>query len=210
MTLILTALLHLATLWLICAIIQAILLILIRVPVTKIQLFHGSTPLRIYCHSCEVILGWIPVGSSVAYDTANFFSKSFPVRLVCHFSSSIIAMGIACTCLSPSQVWHHFVTGFHHIVIGTWAPIDKATDYLEQWHRIAEISTIDGFGILAAKMAAFSLLPLGGGVITQIFADLATTLGSERMQKFSLYNAVLTIMITVLWIFAALWKIFVQ
>jgi hypothetical protein len=94
--------------------------------------------------------------------------------------------------------------------MGSWAPIDYATNYLEQWNRIAENSAIEGLGVLAAKMAAFSLLPLGGGVITQIFADLATTSGSERMEKFALFNAVVTLMITVLWIFAALWKIFVE
>jgi hypothetical protein len=210
MNLILTALFYLTALWLVCSILQAMLLMLIRVPVSKIQLFYVSTPLRIRFHSCEVILGWIPVGSYVEYDTANFFSKRFPVRLVCHFSSLIIFICIACICLSPSQGWVHFIAGFHQIAKGSLAPIDNATKYLAQWYRIANISAIDGIGILAAKMAAFSLLPLGGGVITQIFADLGATSGNERIQFFALYNAVLTIMIMSLWIFAALWKMFTE
>lgn len=159
MSLILTALVHLTILWLIGAILQAVYLEVIRVPVTRVQLFHGGTPLRMKVGRCEMVLGWIPVGSSVAYDPAEFSLRSIPIRLVGHFSSAIIVMGVACACLGWPQAWHHFLTGFRQIALGTWAPIDRATVYLQQWDQIAEGSPVAGFGILAAKSAAFYLFP---------------------------------------------------
>lgn len=90
MSLIINAFVHLTVIWLIGSIGQAAFLALIRVPVTKVQLFLGNTPLRVKAGGCEVALGWIPFGSSVAYDPDGFFRKPISIRLVGHFSSAII------------------------------------------------------------------------------------------------------------------------
>jgi len=205
MPLIITALVHLSVLWIVGAVFQIIYLKLIRFPVDRVQLFLGRTPLRFKIGGCEAVLGWIPIGSSVAYDPIEFANKPFVVRLVGHVSSAILAMGAACAWLGQSQAWHHFASGFRQIVLGSWAPIDRATVYVEKWHHIAERSPVEGFGILAAKMAAFYVLPVGGVVITQILGDAATATGRESIGKLAVFNAVAAVLITILCIFAAIW-----
>lgn len=205
MSLAVTVFVHLTALWLLGVLLQFVFLSLIRVPVTKVRLFHGDTPIKFNIGGCEVSFGWIPIGSSVAYDTAEFFRKPLPVRLVGHFSSTIIALIAAVASLGGSQAWRQFLSGFRQIALGTWAPLDRATDYLTQWHQIAEGSPITGFGILAAKAAAFSIFPIGGGAITQILADAGTSTGRQSMEKLAVFNAIVSIMIMVLWTFAAIW-----
>lgn len=205
MDLIVIALAHLTTLWILAALAQFLFLRLIGVPVTKVQLFHGKTPVRFDVRGCEVAFGWIPVGSTITYDVAEFFRIPPVVRLIGHFSSSVVALISAVVALGGLQGWSQFTAGFGQITLGTWSPLDRATEFLAQWHQIAEESPITGFGILAAKMAAFSIFPLGGVVITQILVDAEASTGRERIGKLAVFNALASMIITILWVFAAIW-----
>ena len=210
MSLVVTAFIYLTILWLLGTLLQCVFLRLIRVPITKVKLFHGNTPVGFKVGGCQVSLGWIPVGSSVAYDTVEFFRKPWPIRLAGHFSVTVIALIAAGISLGGSQGWYQFLTGFRQIALGTWAPIDRATEYLSHWHEIAVGSPVASFGILAAKMAAFSIFPIGGSAIIQILADAGTSTGRQEIEKLAAFNALVAIMMMALWGFAAIWLMVIR
>ena len=208
MTLILTILIYLTVFWILGAFFQVLWLSALRVKVTAVRLFYGQSPVRFNVGACPVSIGWIPIGSSVSFDPVDFHRKTWPVRILAHFSSTVIGLGAAFLLLGSQDAWHQFLTGFRQIAEGAWEPIARAGDHLTRWQQVADRSPLKAFGILAAKGAALSLFPFGGGVFTQILADAGSSTGKESWEKLALFNAVAGIMILLLWGFAGVWLAF--
>lgn len=205
MPLILTILIHLTLFWILAAFFQLVWLSVLRVKVTAVTLFYGKTPLKLTVAGCPVSIGWIPLGSSVSFNPTDFQRRAWAVRILVHLSSAVIGFGTAILLLGFPEASHHFFTGFRQIAEGAWEPVARAGGYLTQWQEEADTAPVKAFGILAAKGSAFSLFPIGGGVITQILADAGTSTGKELLEKMSVLNAVACFMIIALWGFAVLW-----
>jgi len=210
MTLILTILIYLTLFWILGAFFQVVWLSALRVKITGVKLFFGQTPVKFSVGGCPVSIGWIPMGSSVSFDPIDLHQKSWPVRILGHLSSTFIGLGVALLLLGYQGAWHQFLTGFQQIAEGAWEPIARAGDYLTRWQQVADTSPVKAFGILAAKGAALSLFPVGGGVITHILGDVGYSTPKESVEKLGVFNAIAGIMIIALWAFAGLWLAFVR
>lgn len=208
MNLILTIFIHLTLFWVLCAWFLTVWVSMLRVKVTAVSLYHGPTPLKFMVGGCPVSIGWIPMGSSVSFDPAEFQRRAWPVRILTHISAPVIGLGLAMLLLGIPDASHHFLTGFRQIAEGAWEPIAQAGGHLKRWQQVAEISPVKAFGIIAAKAAAMLLFPVGGGVLTQILADVGSSSGKESLEKLAMFNAMIGMMIFALWSFAALWLVF--
>lgn len=205
MTLILTILVYLTLFWILGAFSQVVWLSALRVKITGVKLFYGQTPVKFSVGGCPVSIGWIPMGSTVSFDPIDLQQRSWSVRILGHLISTFVGLGVALLLLGYQGTWHHFLSGFQQIAEGAWEPIARAGDHLTRWQQVVDASPVKAFGILAAKGAALSLFPMGGGVISQMLGDVGSSTGKESLEKLAVFNAIAGIMIIALWAFAGLW-----
>lgn len=67
--------------------------------------------------------------------------------------------------------WQAFLQGYRQIFIGGLSPLSDAQNYLQQGMRfVMEASTLQGFALICAKLAAFNLLPFPGNLGWNVLA----------------------------------------
>lgn len=98
--------------------------------------------------------------------------RSLPVQIVIGLSGCLALLALAIVALQADGV-QAFLTGFVEIVTGALSPMDKAQALLAQAEqRLTGAPFVAVLGLVAAKLAAFNLLPLpaanGGYVIAMI------------------------------------------
>lgn len=98
--------------------------------------------------------------------------RSLLVQIVIGLSGCLVLLALAIVVLQAEGV-QAFLSGFVEIVTGALSPMDKAQALLAHAHqRLAGAPFLVVLGLVAAKLAAFNLLPLpaanGGYVIAMI------------------------------------------
>lgn len=91
------------------------------------------------------------------------------------------ALVLVAVLLQPATAVHEVLTGFRQIVAGAFAPMSTAQHYIQATYALAlEAGFLPVFGLLAAKTAAFNLLPFpwtngGQALLALLRVDRTTT-----------------------------------
>ena len=135
--------------------------LLVGIPVTKVQLFHGNTLVSWTRGSLTIGLGLIPTGSFLVYDVPAFRSRSLLVRWGISLLGPLVLLVVAAVLLGVHQSLHQVVSGMVQLLLGILEPHKTAWPCIARLHQIFGESLWQFVGILAAKLAAWNLLPLG-------------------------------------------------
>lgn len=194
--------------FLLVAVFQCLYLGLLGVHIHEVRIFVGPTILSIPVGKTKIRIGLIPIGCTLNHERDTLRRKPLLARWFFYLMGAPVCLGLAFLLLGPAGAWDQFTVAFREIPQGALSPIAKAAPYLSKWPSLARVTPILAMGTIAAKIAAFYLLPLGGTAITHIAADLGETRNSAFFQKLASLNAMLSIAIAGLWIFALFHRLF--
>ena len=119
----------------------------------------------------RLIVGWLPISASFTMATSYVKPEGLEprrlfdlrprwVRFTIAISGNIALVLLACA-LRGAEGWRSFVNGFAQIVTGTFRPESAGAQLVEGYLRAVETQgALDAIGIVAAKLAAFNLLPV--------------------------------------------------
>jgi membrane-associated protease RseP (regulator of RpoE activity) len=106
--------------------------------------------------------------------------RSVLAQIVIGLSGCIALLLLAVICLQAEGV-RAFFDGFGQIVIGALSPLGKAQELLAQaQQRLVGLSFLAVLGLVAAKLAAFNLMPLPGANGGFVIATIARGVGIAR------------------------------
>lgn len=133
------------------------------VRIDEIAVFYGPTLTKFKLGVLPIKVGVLPMGGSVSFDTEDFWGRSLLTRLVVRLSGPVLIFITSAICLSISIAFHEFIDGFGQILKGALSPLQYGPHLIEKYFAVVEDSpVIAGYGILAAKIAAYYLLPIAG------------------------------------------------
>jgi membrane-associated protease RseP (regulator of RpoE activity) len=175
----------------------------LRVPVEKVIIFYGKPLATMKTPLCPIVIGCLPYGGSVAFDVNDFDKRSLFVRWMVVLSGPLAMLLFAAVLLKGSVAISEFGSGFFQIVSGTIEPLQRGTPLAGAFFGRASESLVVGAGLLAAKFAAFNLLPIpplaGGRLLTEL-----PGVGRKvsMSQWFTLLGAALSFVIMGCWLVA--------
>jgi hypothetical protein len=152
---------------------------LARVQINSVTVFYGAPLTTFSLFGDAIAIGYIPTGSSIAFDIPQFSSRPLPVRLAVILSSSAALFLLAAALLGFSSSWHHFVSGFSQLLGGALRPRTTALGLIAQLQVVFSTSFTTTAGIVASKLTAFSLLPLGGMATAECIRQLLGPFGTH-------------------------------
>ena len=151
---------------------HALALRLAQVPVRAFRLFTGASVASITLGGTALELGRVPVGTSVLYDVPTFWLRPLWMRVAVTLAGPLVLLPCAAAMLGPQTAWHHFLAGFAQLPLGALHPLSVAPELIARLHGAYLASIPAASGILAAKLAALELLPLGGVTTAQVLLEL--------------------------------------
>ena len=173
---------------------------LARVSVTSVSVFYGTPIARFQLHGTNLAVGYIPTGSSIAYDIPAFRSRALLSRLLVILSGPVALLLFAAVFLGLPRALGHFTSGFSQLVVGALNPRTTALGFITQLHGEFSASVPAASGIIAAKLAAFAFLPLGGMAAAEIIRQILGPYAEQNaMTAFSTISAVVAILMAILW-----------
>ncbi|MFZ4765833.1 MAG: site-2 protease family protein [Roseimicrobium sp.] len=174
-----------------------------RVPVTSVSVFNGSPITTFTIFGTTITIGCIPTGSSVAFDIPVFRSRSLLTRLAVILSGPAALLVFAVVLLSLPQALSHFISGFFQLVVGAIHPRTTAIEFITRLHTVFSSSASTASGIIAAKLAALALLPLGGMAAAESVRQFLGSFGEHGVvTAFLTISALVAILLSILWLLA--------
>lgn len=168
--------LHAYLLWLgwclLASAVHAFALRLAQVRVRACRLFAGTKVAGVKLGGVDFELGWVPLGTSVTYDVPTLWLRPLWIRVAVTLSGPLALLPCAAAWLGPSTAWHHFLAGFVQLPLGALHPLSVAPALVARLHAAFLASVPSATGILATKLAALELLPLGGLATAQTLSEL--------------------------------------
>jgi membrane-associated protease RseP (regulator of RpoE activity) len=143
-----------------------------HIRVERIGILFGKPVAVLQTRLCPVAIGWVPYGGYVRFDNEDFGRRPLLTRWLVVCSPPLATLISACVFLRYDVAALHFTEAFLQIINGTLAPFEQGVPLIRAFFSKATQSGFAGYGILAAKAAAFSLLPItsqsGGRLLTEI------------------------------------------
>jgi membrane-associated protease RseP (regulator of RpoE activity) len=140
--------------------------------VERIGILFGKPVAVLQTRLCPVAIGWVPYGGYVRFDNEEFARRPLLTRWLVMCSAPLATLISACVFLRYDVAALHFTEAYIQIIQGTLAPFEHGVPLIRAFFAKATQSGLAGYGILAAKSAAFSLLPIpslpGGRLLTEI------------------------------------------
>ena len=143
-----------------------------QVRVSAFRLFAGASVVSVMWGGTAFELGWVPVGTSVLYDVPTFWLRPLWMRVAVMLAGPLALLPCAVGLLGPPVAWHQFLAGLGQLPLGAWHPLSVAPDLIARLHAEFLTSVPAAAGMLAAKLAALELLPLGGVATAQTILEL--------------------------------------
>ena len=144
---------------------------LAQVRVLACRLFNGRSVAGFRMGGISFELGWVPVGTSVTFDVPTFWLRPMWMRVGVTLAGPLALLLCAVTLLGPRAAWHQFLAGFVQLPLGALHPLSAAPELIARSHAVFLTSVPAAAGILAAKLAALELLPLGGVATAQMLLE---------------------------------------
>lgn len=181
----------------------ALACIALQIKVERFVVFYGKPIVTWQAKLFPIAIGCLPCGGYVEFEIDDFNKRPLLSRLLVIASGPLIVLLIARVFLGTDGVLRHFVHGFPEIIRGAFSPYKYGVPLIRAFFRTLTESAFLGSGILAAKIAAFNMLPdpalAGGRLLTEI-------LGQERHRKlagaFSAATALVALPLGVCWTLA--------
>jgi hypothetical protein len=109
----------------------------------------------------------------------------------------------AMICLNIGHAAISFIATYPQLVKGTLAPRSFGSDLFASFFAKARISLFLGYGTLAAKYVAITMLPVPGGVMGQLLLQLAKKRHEDKLITiYSLFTTLVTLPILICWAIA--------
>lgn len=141
----------------------------------------------------------LPLGGSVEF--IDFDSQPRAVRVLLPLSGAASLLAVAVT-LHPSA-WSSTSHGFAQIVLGALAPTSHAQQLIGGATHVAMRGFGPLLGMLAAKLAAFNLLPFpamnGGGALLALLDPKPRDM-TRWKEKLMQWSAWLTVALALMWV----------
>ena len=151
---------------------HALALRLAQVQIRAFRLFTGASVARVRLIGMTFELGWVPVGTSILYDVPTFWLRPLWMRVGVTLAGPLVLLPYAAALLGPQAAWSYFLAGFVQLPLGALHPLSVAPELIARLHGVLLASVPITSGILAAKLAALELLPLGGVTMAQVLLEL--------------------------------------
>lgn len=180
--------------------------------VEVLSLFLGPRIFGFKVGEIDMRLSLLPLGSYVKF--SEDFQLLHPLRkilvvlagLTSHLVLAFIGLGF-------KETFHQVLSGIVQILSAIISPIAVGSRLVEALANVfQEQSFLVGLGILASKMLAFNLIPLGSlgaGMIVLYLLELVNTKSENLREKYEIVGLLFILIVTVVWIFAfitAFWR----
>jgi hypothetical protein len=147
-------------------------------------------------------LNWLPLGSYVKF--SDDFKFLHPVRKIFILFTGLFAyLFPAFVGLGFGEAIHQTLTGFGQIIGGVFSPVAVGVPLIESLANVfKEKSFIAGQGILAAKLLAFNLFPVGtlsGGLLVIYLLELFGFKSEKFTERFQMIGLFLTFAVMLVW-----------
>ena len=155
--------------------------LLAGVPIQGFRMFFGPELVSGYIGEAKIGIGCIPLGGYVQVKgmgavtegeisaADDFRELSRLRRLSIFITGPVLLLVLASLCIGPVGVGNSFVRAFYQYVAGSIQPLTQGQILLD---KLAELLKTGNWplalGIIASKMAALSLFPLGGNTTNSL------------------------------------------
>lgn len=183
---------------------------LIDAPIEEIRLFFGKKLISTKVGVTGFSIGSIPFGGFVKFDDA--FQKIHPLKKAFVATCGCLALVfLAAIVFGSSEALRKFLSGFYQIVFGAFAPRSQASNLLRAFYEyVKDNSFALCVGLVAAKFAAFNLLPLpmlNGGDITLAILNWIKPLPEKARERIQIFGFIIVLGIGLLWIAAFVYSL---
>lgn len=160
------------------------------VRVKGIALFFGKPVFTIKTRFGPILIGYIPTGGYVQIDMDEFPKKSRAIRCLVNLAGPVAIFITSLICLGFLHTTASFLSTYSQFAGMVLSPLSYGKNLIGGYLAHAQTAPIAGYGILAAKSVALSLLPLpalaGGRLLIELtekrdesrLGKLITTVGS--------------------------------
>ena len=154
-----------------------------RIKLLKINIFFGKPVFTFKTPLCPLHIGYIPMGSSVAQDTADFPTHPLLVRWLMILAGPVAVILSAVACLGMHETAAQICSALPQLAQGALHPLTRGTSLLARYFDLVRHSLVAGYGTLAAKAAALYILPLPVMPLGQMLIELLPNRHEHRLVK---------------------------
>lgn len=173
--------------------------------IEEIGFFTGHAIFKFEIGGIVFRLNAIPFGGFVKF-ADSFEKKSAIIKILVLLVGNLSYLFLAVVGIGVSETFRHSINGFGQIFQGVISPFAVGTVLIEAVINVFRSqSFIAGTGILACKMFAFNMLPLGnlsGGILIINLLELIGFKSEKFREKYSLVGLLIALIIMLVWLVA--------
>jgi membrane-associated protease RseP (regulator of RpoE activity) len=153
------------------------------VKVKGIALFFGKPVFTFKTRFGPVLIGYIPAGGYVQIDTEKFPKKSRIIRCLVNLAGPTAIFITSLICLGFLHTMASFLSTYSQFAGIILSPFSYGKGLIGGYLAHAQAAPIAGYGILAAKGVALSLLPLPASAGSRLLIELTQKRDESQLAK---------------------------
>jgi hypothetical protein len=180
--------------------------------IEDLGIFVGPTIFHFKLGEVTVRLNALPLGSYVKF--SDDFQLLHPLRKTLAVLAGLVSyLVLAFIGLGFAETFQQVSSGFVQILSGVISPVAVGSRLVEVLANVFQEKSFPvGLGILASKLLAFNLIPVGslsGGMIVLYLLELFNIKSEKLSERYNLIGLLFVSIVTLVWIFAfviAFWR----
>ncbi len=156
---------------------------LTHIKLDKITIFFGKPVLTFKTPLCPLCIGYIPTGSSVAQDMADFPTHPLYVRWLMILAGPLAVILSAVACLGTQETVVQMGSALAQLAHGALHPLTLGTPLVARFFDLARHSLVAGYGTFTAKGTMLYILPLPVMPLGQMLIELLPNRHEHRLVK---------------------------
>ena len=133
-----------------------------EVPIEQVRFFSGPTICSFLFRGTRIEIGLIPIGNYIKTEPCEFKKRGPGFALAVTLIGPVFTLLVAVGALGVVEAFRQFASGFCQLYLGALHPAANAQAMFLRLQGEFSASTTAVVGIIAAKLTAFELLPVGG------------------------------------------------